>query len=95
LQQQTSSNSFELLEKVTQEPMFVLGDFNKAFQVECDASGATTVAVLSQEGKPVALFSEKLNDAKRKYSIYDQELYDTVQALKKWSYYWFPKEFVL
>ena len=27
----------------------------------------------SQEGKPIAFFSEKLSDAKRKYYVYDQD----------------------
>ena len=70
-------------------------NFNKVFQVECDASGNAIGAVLSQEGKLVAFFSEKLNDAKREYSMYDQELYAIVQALKKWRHYLIPKEFVL
>ena len=51
--------------------------------------------VLSQEGKPIAYFSENLNDAKKKYFVYDQEFYALVQALKKWRHYLFPKEFVL
>ena len=50
---------------------------------------------MSQEGRPVAYFSEKLNDAKRKYSVYDQELYAIVQELKKWRHYLLPKKFVL
>ena len=72
-----------------------LPDFNKVFQVECDASGSTIGFVLSQEGKPITFFSDNLNDDKRKYSMYDQEFYAIVQALKKWRHYLIPKEFML
>ena len=40
-------------------------------------------------------FSEKLNEAKKKYSSYDKEFYAVVQALKKWRHYLLQKEFVL
>jgi hypothetical protein len=63
--------------------------------VNCDASGSTIGEILSQEGKPITLFSEKLNETKRKYSIYDQEFYAIIQVLKKWRHYLLPKEFVL
>ena len=72
-----------------------MSDFNKVFQVQCDTSGSATRVVLSQEGKPISFFSEKLNNAKRKYFVYDQEFYGIVQALKKWRHYLIPKEFVL
>ena len=84
--------SFELLKKkVIKQPFLALIDFNKVFQEDCDASGSAIGVVLSQEGKPIAYFSENLNDAKKKYSIYDQEFYAIVQALKKWRNYLLPK----
>ena len=50
---------------------------------------------LAQEGPPVAYFSEKLNDAKQKYSTYDKEFYAVIQALHYWRHYLLPQEFVL
>ena len=67
-----------LKKKLTKEPILVLPDFNKPFQVKWDASGEAIGVVLSQEDSPVAYFSEKLNDTKRKYSSYDKEFYAVV-----------------
>jgi hypothetical protein len=50
---------------------------------------------LSQDNRLIAYFSEKLNETKMKYSMYDKEFYAIIQALKKWRHYMVPKEFVL
>jgi hypothetical protein len=50
---------------------------------------------LSQDDRLITYFSEKLNEAKIKYSTYDKEFYAVIQALKKWRDYLVPKEFVL
>ena len=91
-----AERSFQTLKrKVSEQPVLVLPDFRKPFQVRCKASGKAIGAVLSQDDRHVAYFSEKLNDSKQKYSSYDQEFYAIVQALKKWRHYLMSREFVL
>jgi hypothetical protein len=50
---------FKLLKKnITEQPILVLPDFNKKFQVRCDTSGFAIGAVLIQDDKSIAYFSE-------------------------------------
>jgi hypothetical protein len=59
--------SFNILkEKITEQPILVFPNFGKTFQVRCDVSGVTIGAILRQDNRHVAYFSEKLNDTKRK-----------------------------
>jgi len=64
-------NAFSLL---ISTPLLSLPDFNKAFEIECDASGIGIRAVLMQEKCLIAYFSEKLNGVALNYPTYDKEL---------------------
>ena len=76
-----AKKSFNLLKrKITEQPVLVLPDFQKTFQVKCNARGFAIVAVLSQDDRSIAYFSEKLNEVKLKYSTYDKEFYVIIQT---------------
>jgi hypothetical protein len=68
-----AEKSFNLLKKkITEQPILVLPDFSKTFQVRCDVSGFSIGAVLSQDNRLITYFNEKLNEANIKYSTYDK-----------------------
>ena len=89
-------SSFTLLKgKLTTAHVLTLPNFDKLFKVECDASSKGIGVVLSQKGLPIKYMSKKLNEARQKWSTYDQEFYTTLRVLKTWEHYLIQKEFVL
>ena len=76
-------NAFnELKKKLTSAPLLVLPNFDKTFEIECDASGLGIDGVLMQDGKPLIYLSKKLNETTLNYSIYDKELFALVRTLQ-------------
>lgn len=57
-------------------------DFDSVFWLDTNESIQGIGGVLSQEGKPLAFFSEKLSGARLNYCTYDLKFYAIVQAIK-------------
>jgi len=60
-----------LKKKVVEAPILAFPYFDKVFEVDCDVSHVGIGLVIIQAGRPIAFFSEKLNEVRNDYSTYD------------------------
>lgn len=70
-------------------------DFERKFEVQCDASEVGIITLFVQAQKPSARLIEKLTDSKYNYSNFDKEFYANPRALDHCSQYLTPKQFLL
>jgi len=69
---------------IAKETLLAHPNFNKPFQIHTNASHYQLGAVVSQEGKPIALYSRKLNTAQTWHTTTEKELLSTVKTLKEY-----------
>ena len=81
----------ELKGRVTSAPILAMARDEGQMRIKADACQTATGGVLSQEQdgifRPIAYFSQSLNETERNYDIYDRELLGVMKALKEWRHY--------
>ena len=91
-----ADQAFEnLKQRLVSAQILALPDFTQVFELHCDACKLGIGAVLSQSGRPIAFFCEKIAGSRARYSTNDVEFYAIVQAIKHWRHYLFHQEFIL
>ena len=90
------NNAFlKLKEKLMSEPVLVLPDLTKPFEIECDACGECLGAVLLQEGHAIAYEIRRLNEQESALGIYEKELLAVIHALDSWKRYLLGNPFII
>lgn len=88
--------SFEHLKrKMAELPILTIPDFSKDFTIETDASNKGLGAVLLQEGRPVAFYSQTLSERAQAKFVYERELMAIVIAVQKWRHYLMGRHFII
>ena len=91
-----ANTAFENLKlAMTTLPVLALPDWNIPFIIETDASGVGLGAVISQNGHPIAFFSQKLSTRAQNKPIYERELMAVVLSVQKWRHYLLGRKFTI
>ena len=77
-------NAFDTMKRIiSREVLLSYPDFSKPFEIHTDASHTQLGAVISQDNRPIAFYSRKLNLAQTRYTTTERELLAIVETLKE------------
>ncbi len=68
---------------IAREVVLAYPDYSKVFEIYTNTSSKQLGAVITQENRPIAFFSQKLSTMQRKYSVTKIELLAIVKTLKE------------
>ncbi len=68
---------------IAKDVVLAYPDYSKVFEIYTDASSKQLGAVITQDIRPIAFFSQKLSNTQHKYSITKIELLAIVETLKE------------
>ncbi|XP_022888557.1 uncharacterized protein LOC111404064 [Olea europaea var. sylvestris] len=93
---EAGNGAFEKLKQaMATGPVLALPDFSQQFIVEYDVSGIGLEAVLMQQGRPIAFFSQALHGKNLALSTYEKEMLALVKAVQKWRPYLLGTKFTV
>ena len=72
--------------KISNNIILINPNFINPFDVYADSSVYQLEGVVSQEGRPIAFFSQILNPAQEEYMVIELELLSKVKTLKEFKY---------
>ncbi|XP_031110384.1 uncharacterized protein LOC116014814 [Ipomoea triloba] len=85
----------ELKQALCTAPVLALPNFDLEFVVESDACHKGMGAVLMQEGRPIAYYSQGFNSKHLGLFIYEKEYLSIINAVDKWRAYLIGRHFVI
>src|SRR5687767_7622588 len=68
---------------IMRETLLAYPNFSEVFDIHTDTSLTQLGACISQNGKPIAFYSRKLNPAQTRYTTTERELLSKVEVLKE------------
>ena len=80
---------------VAREALLAYPDFGRPFEIHTDACDIQLGSVISQNGKPLAFYSRKLNAAQKNYTTREKELISIVETLKEFNTILFGHEVIV